>query len=379
MFSDCYMPVRVISGKDAVLKNKDIFAKYGSKCLIVCGKESAASSGALSDVKQALDGCKTEYIVFDSVTQNPRTEECLTAGKTARDFGVEYIIGIGGGSQLDAAKATAVYASNKLLTADGIYSQGSMLPPLPVILIGTTSGTGSEVTGVSVLTNESGRKKSVSGESYYARVAFADPKYTYSMPFGVTVSTAIDAFCHAVESLLSNKAGEQSKMYARRAVVPLWSAITEMARTNEFPDKDTRDELYSCSLFAGLAINITGTCYPHTLGYTLTEDYGLPHGLACAAFLPSFIKRALEYKNAEAAEFLSMINMNYPEFERTVFSIVPIRDITASKEQIISYCERWQGVKNFINSPGGFSASDAEAVLSELFLKNEGEENRCHS
>ncbi len=375
MFSDYYMPVRVLSGKDAVLVNKTVFTKYGSKCLIVCGKSSAASSGALDDIKKVLNECEVECTVFDSVTQNPRTADCLNAGQVARDFGVEYIIGIGGGSQLDAAKAIAVYAANKFLSADGIYSEESMLPPLPVILVGTTSGTGSEVTGISVLTNESGRKKSVSGENYYAKVSFADPKYTYSMPFGVTVSTAIDAFCHAVESMLSNKAGEQSKMCSVRAVAPLWKAITEMHASNELPDKATRDELYSCSLFAGLAINLTGTCYPHTLGYTLTEDYGLPHGMACAAFLPSLIKRALEYKNAEAAEFLSMINMNYPEFERTVFSIVDIKDISMTKEQINSYCERCQSVKNFINSPGGFTAADAKAVLSELFLKNEGEEN----
>jgi len=375
MFSDYYMPVRVISGKDAVLKNKEVFARYGSKCLIVCGKGSAVSSGALADIENVLTECEVEYTVFDSVTQNPRTADCRNAGQVARDFGVEYIIGIGGGSQLDAAKAIAVYASNRFLSADGIYSESSMLPPLPVILVGTTSGTGSEVTGVSVLTNENGRKKSVSGENYYARVAFADPKYTYSMPMDVTVSTAIDAFCHAVESLLSNKAGEQSKMCSRHAVAPLWKAVTEIAATGELPDRDTRDELYTCSLFAGLAINSTGTCYPHTLGYTLTEDYGLPHGRACAAFLPSFIKRALEYKNAEATEFLSTINMNYPEFERTVFSVVDIKDISMTKEQIDAYCERWQSVKNFINSPGGFSAADAKAVLSELFLKNECEEN----
>lgn len=370
MFSDYYMPVRVFSGKDAIFRNKDVFTKYGTRCLIVCGKGSSVASGALEDLKTALDEASVKYTIFDGITQNPLTTDCQNAGQVARDFGVEYIIGVGGGSQLDASKAIAVYASNKFLSADDIYTGDSMLPPLPVILVGTTSGTGSEVTGVSVLTNESGRKKSVSGENYYAKVSFADPKYTYSMPMGVTVSTAIDAFCHAVESLLSNKSGEQSKMYSKRAIPSIWNSLIKMAKTNELPDKDTRDELYTCSLFAGLAINCTGTCYPHTLGYTLTEDYGLPHGLACAAFLPSFVKRALEYKNAEATEFLSMINMNYLEFERTVFSIVKADDISMTDEQIKAYCERWENVKNFINSPGGFTVTDAESVLSELFLKD---------
>lgn len=370
MFSDYYMPVKILAGKGAVISNRNVFTKYGNRCLIVCGKDSAEKSGALSDVKNILKEENVEYTVFDEITQNPKTSDCRQAGQVARDFEVEYIIGIGGGSQLDAAKAIAVYAANKFLESDDIYSAIAMLPPLPVILIGTTAGTGSEVTGVSVLTNESGRKKSVSGENYYAKVSFADPKYTYSVPFNFTLSTAIDAFCHAVESFLSNKAGEQSSIYSKRAIPTIWDAILKTANSKELPDEKTRDELYAASLFAGLAINLTGTCYPHTLGYTLTEDYGVSHGFACAAFLPSFVKRALEFKNERATEFLSMINMNYPEFERTLLGILPIDTVKMQAEQIDAYCERWQNVKNFANSPAGFTQNDAKAVLSELFLKN---------
>lgn len=360
------MPVRVFGGKGTVLNHRDAFKKYGSKCLIVCGGSSAKLSGALGDVISALEGNEIQFTVCDFITQNPKVSDCHKAGELARNFGAEFIIGIGGGSQLDASKAVAVYAANESFLAEDIYTK-PVRTPLPVILVGTTAGTGSEVTGVSVLTRESGKKKSVGGENYYAKLAFADPSYTYSVPYEFTVSTAVDAFSHAVESLFSNRADSNSEIYAQKAVKPIWECLKHFSSEHTLPSEEVRDTLYYSSLFAGMALNLTGTCFPHTLGYTLTEDYALPHGLACAAFLPAFVKRASEYKNELAQNFLSSLNTDYSEFEKVIFSLVDIKSIKMQKEQITAYCENWHRVKNFDNTPGGFSAEDAEKLLTELF------------
>ena len=104
-----------------------------------------------------------------------------------------FILGIGGGSVLDAAKAVAIYASNPDLAPIDIYKREYNNPPLPVALIGTTAGTGSEVTAVAVLTNdETGIKKSISGPDCYAKISFCDPKYTATMPYKTTVSHQYD-------------------------------------------------------------------------------------------------------------------------------------------------------------------------------------------
>lgn len=363
-----YMPVRIMGGKGVIEKHADEFKKYGEKCLIVCSS-SAEKSGALNDTVSALEKCNIKYSVFDKITQNPKTSDCLSAGKSAREFEAEFIIGIGGGSQLDAAKAIAVYATNEDFEADDIYTNPAAAP-LPVILVGTTAGTGSEITGVSVLTKQNGKKKSVSGENYYAKASFCDPRYTYSVPYDFTVSTAIDAFSHAVESLFSNKADSSSSHYSWRSIKPIWECLKFFNTNGAVPTDKMRDTLYYASLYAGMALNATGTCFPHTMGYTLTEDYGIPHGFACAVFLPAFVKRAMEFKNELAMQFLSEIGVNYPEFEQLIYSLVDTKNVKMTSEQIAAYCANWHGIKNFDNSPGGYAVTDAEALLTELFNKD---------
>ena len=182
MNCDFLNPVRVISGKNAIINDASELIKYGDRCLIVSSGSAAVKSGALDDVITELEKEKIEYSVYNKITENPRTADCFEAGKNAREFGAKFIIGIGGGSPLDAAKAVAVYATNPQISSpDLIYSESVENKPLPVILVGTSAGTGSEVTKVSVLTDGNGKKKSVKGEKYYACLVFADSKYTYSL------------------------------------------------------------------------------------------------------------------------------------------------------------------------------------------------------
>ena len=168
------MPVNIIGGDNVLQNNKNVFSEIGKRCLIVTGAASAKKSGALDEVIAVLDELNIEYSVFDKITENPLTTTCCEGGKVARDFSADYIIGIGGGSPLDASKAVCVYATNPQIIDDGIYTDEVTYKPLPLIVIGTTSGTGSEVSGVSVLTRKDGRKQSVSGKNYYAKYALAD-------------------------------------------------------------------------------------------------------------------------------------------------------------------------------------------------------------
>ena len=163
----------------------------GSRCLIVTGRNSAKASGALDDCTAALDEHGVPWQVFDGIGQNPLLSSCHAAGTAARDFGADFLIGIGGGSPLDGVKAAAVYAANPELTPPDVYG-GWKNPALPFALIGTTAGTGSEVTRVSVLTHDgTGRKKSISGPDLYARISLGDPRrYTASLPRRFTISTA---------------------------------------------------------------------------------------------------------------------------------------------------------------------------------------------
>ena len=361
-------PVQVLGGENTVKNNEKIFLKFGAKCLIVTGGKSALLSGALNDVTAALENDNIEYSIYDKITENPKTASCREAGEQARNFGAEFIVGIGGGSPLDAAKAVAVYSSNENLLPDDIYTAEIINKPLPSVLVGTTAGTGSEVTGVSVLTMNSGKKKSVSGKNYYASLAFADARYTYSVPYAATVSTALDVLCHAVESYLSQKATEDSRSYAKLALTVIFGELKRLNDEHTLPNEDARERLYDASLYAGQAINITGTCFPHTLGYFLTEKYNISHGKACAAFLPEFLRRGIEYKPALGKEVLEFCGTDEETLFNTVTSLADIK-ISVPVEQIDAYLPNWQSVKNFDNSPGGYNPYLAKALMIDLFVE----------
>ncbi len=366
---DFFMPVKTVSGPDSVLKNSTLLKDFGKKCLIVTGSSSGRLSGALDDVQAALLKEGITYGCFDSIGPNPLISACHAAGIQARDFGAEFIIGIGGGSPLDAAKAVAIYASNKDLERIDIYKRVYANNPLPVVLIGTTAGTGSEVTSVSVLTvDETGRKKSISGADCYAKLIYADPKYTYSVPYDITVSTALDAFSHGIEAWFTPKCTGITKCFALKGIPMLWSALKILHKASELPPKAVRSELYYGSLYTGLAINTCGTAYPHPLGYILTENYGVPHGKACAVFLPSFLERAHKYEPQKLTELLVWLGTDLLSLCKIITELTGLPRIHITQDQATRFAERWvtEAPKNFSSSPGGLTAKDAQELLAKL-------------
>ncbi len=367
MYQDLYITSKIISGENCVLNNKNIFSSFGKKCLIVTSKTSAVKSGALQDVKIVLDSLNIEYTVFDKITENPLVSTVIEGGKVARDFGAEFIIGIGGGSPLDASKAVAICALNPDFDIDGLYNRVIPAKALPVILIGTTSGTGSEVTGVSVLTNDNNmQKKSISGPDCYGAVCFCDAKYTHSMSCDITVSTALDAFAHAVEGFFSPKCTEIPMMYAKKAIPLIYRGLKVLDEEKSIPDEKLREELFKGSLYAGLELNVCGAAFPHTVGYVLTEEFGVPHGKACTAFMPHFLMNAKKNDAERFHQFLRLADETEDKIIDTIKSLTNVK-IEASDEDIEKWCSRWaNGNKNFDNSPGGFDYKEAEKAIKEL-------------
>jgi alcohol dehydrogenase class IV len=368
MTYDVYMPVRCIYGKDAVTENSSLFKGLGSRCLIVTGKHAAKASGALDDACKALEKEGIAYAVFDEITANPLLSSCRKAGEKAREINADFILGIGGGSPQDSCKAIAIYATNPDLSELDIYKRVYNNPPLPVALIGTTAGTGSEVTAVSVLTNdETGVKKSIKGPDCYAKISFCDPKYTYSVPLEQTISTALDAFAHAAEGFFTAKCEGIERLYAEKCIPSLYSCLKALAQGDEITE-DLRDELYYGSIYAGLVINTCGTAFPHPMGYVLTENYGVLHGTACAAFYSPFLDRCAEFSPEKAKCFFEMTDEK-EKVKSLIASLTHISGIKMSPEEAHKYSERWASVTpgNFLASPGSLTREEAEAILNELF------------
>ncbi len=369
-----FIPVNVISGKDAVLKSSEKLRDFGSRCLIVTGGKSARLCGALSDMENALTKEGISYEIYDRIGPNPRLDHCFEAGRIARETESDFIVGIGGGSPLDAAKAVAVYAANEAMTADGIYTAKQRNRALPIVLVGTTAGTGSEVGRVSVLTHPvTGRKKSISPADCFPALTFADPKYTASMPYDITVSTALDAMAHALEGYMSVKCTDIPTLFGEKAIELIWSGLTFLYENRDeklLPDEKLREALYYGSLYAGITLSYCGTAFPHPLGYILTENYGTPHGKACTAFTDEFVDRAAEFTPEKLTRALSIMETDKESFKKVITELTDIRDITMTEEEINSCCQRFDTAPaNFSFSPGGFTKEDAVKVLKERFMK----------
>ena len=360
---DSVMPVRLFSGAGAVMANSRVFAEYGSSCLILTGGASAQKSGALSDCVAALEKEGIRYRVFSGIEPNPQAKTCLAAGKAAREAGADFIVGIGGGSPMDGAKAAAIYAANPGFNEPDIYTRRIPAKALPVLLIGTTAGTGSEVTGVSVLTlSDTGKKKSISGADCYAKASFCDYTYTMRMPADVTLSTALDAFAHAAESLMASTSNDLSALYAQRAIGLLREYILAPAAPEELTEAQ-RESLYAGSIYAGLAINITGTCFPHTVGYYLTENYGVPHGMACIAFMPALLRRAKKYRPEQLGAAEEALGADAGTLLKTLSGKISFAFTLGASDYEAARKQFSGTIKNFARTPGGFTAEDAVNAL----------------
>ncbi len=145
-----YMPVKLVTGAGCVRASAKELAGFGSVCLIVTGRNSAKACGALQDVTDTLAANGQKWLVFDEISQNPRLTECMAAAEKGIAAGADFVLGIGGGSALDAAKCIAVLAANPGLTQAQLYAFDWPNAPLKIVAVGTTAGTGSEVTKVSV-------------------------------------------------------------------------------------------------------------------------------------------------------------------------------------------------------------------------------------
>ena len=370
MTLNSYMPVKLVTGRGCVRSGAKELAKLGGACLIVTGRSSAKACGALQDVTDTLDANGQRWVLFDGIGQNPRLTDCMAAAEMAIAAGADFVLGIGGGSALDAAKCIAVLAANPGMTQAQLYAFDWQNSPLKIAAVGTTAGTGSEVTKVSVITTPDGRKKSFHHEAIFPALSLGDPGYTMSVRPMVTRSTMVDVLAHCAESFFSRSANHISRCYAVEGIRLLMPVFRMMARQGcENLDYDAREQLYCASIYGGLAINVTGTCFPHTMGYLLTESFGIPHGTACAVFQRDFYEYNKAVVPELAAEYLERIGCGEEEYFRLLETLTPPCDISMDEERITASHSRWINNGSMAKCQGSFTPELADEVLRKKFVK----------
>ena len=286
-----YMPVPVYSEENAVRNHERELAGLGQKALIVTGQHSSRINGALQDTLDALQAFDRPYVIFDAVEENPSVATVARAAAFGREEAADFVIGVGGGSPLDAAKAIAFLMAQPLCDnpAELLYTPCSD-EHLPLALIPTTCGTGSEATQYSVLTlPERQTKKSIS-HAIFGQIALIDGRYLSSAPLSVLRNTALDALAHLFESYLNVKANDFSKAFVAGGL-SLWRQNRSVLEDG-ISTAEQRQGLMNASALAGMAIAQTSTSLPHGLSYALTIHLHMPHGQAVGYFLSGFLAAA---------------------------------------------------------------------------------------
>lgn len=365
-----FVPTDMRIGSGIVSDSADRLAALGSRCLIVTGKRSAAACGALADMAAALDAAGVAYAQYDGIGQNPTVESCRAAGDAAAQFGAEYIVGIGGGSPLDAAKAAAVFAGNPALDDASLFTYAWPQRILPVVCVGTTAGTGSEVTPVSVLTNAAGRKQSIRDDRLYPALSLGDGRYLRALPEHFLRSCAVDAAAHCVESYFNRNHTDVSRIFALRGLEILRPLFEKMrdSGTQSLTDAD-RERLYLASIYGGYAISVTGTAFPHALGYYLTESHSVSHGIACGVFLPAFLRHSRQCEPAAAARLETVTGYGIQAWIALLDAVMPPCGVRLTAEQMDALQVRYANNSGIARSPGEINAQTLYAILTEVYAK----------
>lgn len=277
-----HIPTRIIFGPGSVAQLKDIIDKeLRVSSLFLVTDKGIRESGIADKVLSQLPGIP----VFDEVEQNPKHVTVNKAGSIVRSLKPDLVIGLGGGSSLDAAKAVALLATNKGSIEDYEGKAKYRHPPLPLLAIPTTCGTGSEVTWVSVVTQTRRMfKMSIKGPDLFPRIALVDPDLLITLPPNLIASTGLDALTHAIEAYTVKPASFLTDIFAREALRLVFLSIEE-AYSDVKGSKEARVNMMKGSMLAGMAFGNSDVGAVHCISEAVGSLYDTPHGVANSIFL----------------------------------------------------------------------------------------------
>jgi len=302
-------PRRIIMGENSITSLGQIVKSYKvDKALLVTDKV-LRELGALQPAIESLELVGIAFDIFDNVEPNPTIANVELGIEMAKKEGFDIVIGIGGGSPLDVAKGIALMATNPGKVNEYL---GMFLPvpekPLPLILVPTTAGTGSELSFGAVFSDHEAHKKTqIYNYDVIPLVAFIDPIMMMGCAAKLTAASGFDALTHAVESYVTKNANPYSEALAAQAIRLISKGL--VPATKDGRNMKARTQMAFGSTFAGMAMSASGLGINHAIAYPLTTHHNVPHGTANAVFMPytmTFNAEEVPEKYANIAELMGL-------------------------------------------------------------------------
>ena len=363
-----YNPVEIVFGTSSLNQIEKLSKKFSqnNKILIIADR-FLRDLGTTGKIENSLQDAGFKVTIFEKIKINPtfNSIDDTTVFATNDNYGL--IVGIGGGSTLDCAKCAAILAKNRGSIKEFLAGNKEIMNSgIPLVEIPTTAGTGSEVTMWATVWREDGitrKKYSLSDEKMYAKAALLDPELTISMPPKLTAVTGLDALSQAIEAFWSKNHNPKSDKHALKAISLIIENL-ENAYNNPL-DIKYREKMLLGSLGAGLAFSNTKTTAVHSVSYPISAYFDVPHGLACALTLGSF----LEFNSVSSID-------NLPETPERIAKISKLLDSNDAFEARI----RIESLMKIMNLPTklsqlGIYKKDIEVIVKEGFTKGRIENN----
>ena len=287
MYQKFAQPAPIIFGCGSLSVLGEEVKALGCKKILLISEKGIEEAGIVAKATKVLESAGVGFAVFAGVTADPPDSVVDQAGKVALQEGADCLVGLGGGSSLDTAKAASVLMSYPGPIRNHIFPIPNFVDTkVPVILIPTTAGTGSECTTVAILSIQDLNAKL----PIYVKTSLAivDPELMVSLPRSITASTGMDAFSHAVEAMTSVNWNRHSDLFAEAAIKKISQNL--LTCCDEPGNIEARTELALASNWAGLAFNNPITHVGHAAADAISCHYHTPHGLNCALALPAMVE-----------------------------------------------------------------------------------------
>lgn len=331
-----FMPTKVLFGEGQIKELGKITSEYGKKAMLVTSPWFDAVKPVFEKTLDLLKEAGVETVLFDKVLPNPTTSMINEGVRLALEEGADVVVGVGGGSSIDTAKAIAVGVTHPGTAWDYLYFK--KLQPtvrtLPVIAVTTTSGTGSHVTKVSVMTDtETECKSAICHPNIFPRVSIVDPELMYSMPAKLTASTGFDAFTHACESYININS---NIMIDDIALKSMGIIVKYLPKAVENPhDIEARRMMAYADTLAGITIANVGTTMPHALGQPISGHFPkVSHGEALALVYPAFFQLTWRSRIDKFAKIAGLFNPKYAGVDDNTAAVAAYKELVGFLEKI---------------------------------------------
>jgi len=340
-------PTRIKYGANIVESVGEEAKKFAAKKVLIVTDKGIVKAGLLAKVKESLERSSLEMLVFDQVEQNPKDKTVEKGAELAREEKVDLIIGVGGGSTMDTAKGIGLLVTNGGSLRDYWGVDMVKKPSLPLITVPTTAGTGSEVTICAVIDDTSREyttKDCVESRLISPRLALVDPLLTRSLPPELTAGTGMDALTHAIEAYTAIPASALTDALSLYSIELIANNLGKAFANGD--DLEARNNMMLGSLMAGVAFSNSDTAGVHCMAEAVGGFYDIPHGIACAVFLPYIMEYNLianPKKHADIAKAMGEDITILSVREAALKSVEAVKKLM--KEVGIIPSARWLGVK----------------------------------